>query len=133
VTLFVGKTTFLAYILVRRLQKNLVTVFCDSKEYAHVFSEDGVRKVEVESSITELEDNRTCVALLNLGIRLETPPQPFHPVKRAGRVVVAAPPSPNHVRVYRERSKGMYYMPTWGWEDMYCARRVVRRQPRIRT
>jgi hypothetical protein len=128
--LLVGKTTFLAYLLVKRLQERLSTVFCDNKGYAHVFSEHGFETIHFTSDqyIPELLDNPSCVGLLNLGSRLEVPPEAFHPVLRRGRVIVATSPNPKHVQVYHERGKGMYYMPTWRWDDLYCARRVVRHQ-----
>ena len=89
---------FLNYVLVRRLQKKMV--YCDRPGNAHVFSDDGVRAIDLttEGRIPELDNNSLCCALVNLGDALPQPPLQFYPTLRLGRVVIATSPNPIHVQ-----------------------------------
>ena len=118
---------FLNYVLVRRLQEKMVTIYCDQPEIAHVFSENGIRMIDlnVEKSIMELENNPLCCALVNLGAALNEPPLQFYPTHRRGRVVIATSPNPKHMQRFMKHTPITYYMPTWNWSDLYCGRRVL--------
>jgi hypothetical protein len=49
----------------------------------------------------------------------------FSRTKRKGRVVVATSPNPTHTKTFsKENLPANLYMPTWDWENLYCARRV---------
>ena len=120
-----GKTVFLSYLLIRRLQEKLVTVFCNQKGFAHVFSDAGVKKVLLKdgSRILELDENSHCCALVNISDRLESVPFQFYPDERRGRVAVATSPNPAHLANFsHEHSVSTYCMPTWSWSDLYCCR-----------
>jgi len=119
-----GKTVFLDDVLVHRLQAKLVTIFCNVRGYAHVFSDKGVRRISLndEDRIPELDDNPRSCALVNLGAQLLQPPEQFYPSHRLGRLVVAASPNLEHVSCFQERPALTYYMPTWDWDDLYCGR-----------
>jgi len=120
-----GKTVFLSYTLVRRLQEQLVTIYCDNEYYAYVFSNDGVRAVDLrkQTRIQELDTDDQSCALVNLGDRLTQPPDHFYPNIRRGRVVIATSPNEKHLSKFsRERKAGDYCMPTWTWNDLYCSR-----------
>ena len=109
----------------------MVTVDCDNDKFAHVFSNDGVKKVEAGWQIPELADDpRSCV-LVNLAANLVTPPFPFLACGRKGGVVIAATPDPRHVLPYKERGIGIHRMPTWNWDDLYCGRRVLRHELKV--
>jgi hypothetical protein len=122
---------FLSYLLVRRLQEKMSTIYCQNAEFAHVFTNDGVRKVQLKNGrrIPELLHSSRCCALVNLGTRTQTAPIQFRGKDRVGGVVVAAP-YPEHVALFEEHLPSTYYMPTsrWNWDDLYCARRVLQRQ-----
>ena len=119
-----GKTVFLDDVLVHRLQAKLVTIFCNVRGYAHVFSDKGVRRISLndEDRIPELDYNPRSCALVNLGAQLLQLPEQFYPSHRLGRLVVAASPNPEHVSCFQERPALTYYMPTWDWDDLYCGR-----------
>jgi len=115
---------FLAYVLVRRLQEKLLTIYCDEAGYAYVFSGDGVRGVDLvwNRTIPELHADMGCCALVNLGSTMIEAPAHFQSSRRLGRVLIAASPAEDHVKAYKEQRPGTLYMPTWNWNDLYCAR-----------
>jgi hypothetical protein len=115
---------FLGYVLICRLQEKLVTIYCDRAEFAYVFSDDGVRSVQLMKSYTihELHSDIGCCALVNLGHSMTEAPTQFHAPHRLARVLIAASPNEEHVKAYHEHTPGTYYMPTWNWNDLYCAR-----------
>jgi hypothetical protein len=117
---------FLSYVLIRRLQRKMVTIYCDRPDSAHVFSDKGVRTVDLtfERRISELDTNSHCCALVNLGDALQQLPLQFYPSDRLGRVVVATSPNPKHLERFKEHASFKYYMPTWNWDDLYCGRLV---------
>ncbi|KDQ06536.1 hypothetical protein BOTBODRAFT_181501 [Botryobasidium botryosum FD-172 SS1] len=119
----IGKQVFLSYVLVSRLQRQLDTVYCDDPGYAHVFTKGGVEKVYLTpyTRIRELDTDSKCCALVNLGVDLERPPSQFKSQIRRGRLVVATPPNPEHTRFAKEHPAQTYWMPTWGWRDLYCS------------
>jgi hypothetical protein len=121
---YTGKTMFLEYVLVRRLQQKMVTIYCDQPGIAHVFGDDGVRAIDLtsEGRISELGNNSLCCALVNLGDALPHLPLQFYPARRLGRLVVATSPDPKHVECFKEHNCFTYYMPTWNWNDLYCGR-----------
>ncbi|KDQ08732.1 hypothetical protein BOTBODRAFT_179652 [Botryobasidium botryosum FD-172 SS1] len=119
----IGKTVFLSYVLVRRLQQAQPTIYCDDATFAHVFTRHGVRKVHIrpDYGIRELEQNPRCCALINLSNDLEKPPDQFYPTARKGRVVLAMPPDPFHYANFSKKHQAAtYWMPTWGWRELYC-------------
>jgi hypothetical protein len=120
-----GKTVFLSYLLVHRLQERLVTIYCHRDGVAHVFNESGVQKVALrdDSHLAELDANCYCCALVNLGDRMNQAPEQFYPSDRRGRVVIATSPNADHLSNFsREHITSTYCMPTWNWRDVYCAR-----------
>jgi len=59
-------------------------------------------------------------------------PSQFRPSKqRLGRIVVVTFPIPDRVEAFKERNAKMYHMPTWGWNDLYCAGSEQRLQTSI--
>lgn len=121
-----GKTAFLNYALVRRLQKKLVTVYCRDPDFAYIFSGDGFRKMPLtpSSCIDELVQNEFCCALVDLGDGLEHVPRQFHP-HRLGRVVIATRPDEAHLSNFSKKFLCIkYYMPAWSWDNIYCGRSV---------
>jgi hypothetical protein len=122
--IYAGKTVFLNDVLVHRLQAKMVTIFCNVGDYAHVFSDSGVRRVSLldEDRIPELDRNSHSCALVNLGAELLQPPKQFYASNRRGRLVIAASPNPDHVACFKECPTLTYYMPTWNWDDLYCGR-----------
>ena len=126
-TYIIGKTVFLNYVLVRRLQAKLPTVYCDHESYVHIFTESGVTKVQLmsDSLISELMTNVHCCALVNIGPDVLQPPKQFNPKARKGRVVLATSPNQDHVRAFWKEWKCVSYcMPTWNWPELYFARQV---------
>jgi hypothetical protein len=122
-----GKTVFLSYVLVRRLQQRLDTIYCDRTGFAHVFTGNGVRRVDLgtNSRIHDLDSNSNCCALVNLGDQMVHAPAHFYPITRRGRVVIATSPNPEHLVTFsKEHEASTYCMPTWSWEDLYCSRSV---------
>ena len=100
----------------------MVTIFCDSPFYAHVFNDEGVSRVDLTAvlSIPELEKNSKCTALINISPTLQQPPIQFYPLRRRGRVVVATSPNSEHLANFsKEREASAYYMPTC---DLFCSR-----------
>jgi hypothetical protein len=120
------KTTCLSYILVRRLQEKKQTVYCNHKTYAFVFTDAGVQKVSCtdDQGVDALNGPATnCSALVNIHPGMLEVPEPFHPsLSRLGRVVVASSPNPAHFTAFRESPAKTYTLPTWNWDDLYCAR-----------
>ncbi|KDQ19358.1 hypothetical protein BOTBODRAFT_41603 [Botryobasidium botryosum FD-172 SS1] len=120
----IGKTFFLSYVLVRRLQKERETVYCGDGAFVHVFTHSGVRKVPLSSlaRIKELDEHRHCCALVNIGGNLKQPPSQFYPERREGRLVVATSPNPEHSASFsKENVAKILWMPTWDWEELYCS------------
>jgi hypothetical protein len=115
---------FLDYVLVRRLQNKMETIYCDRPQIAYMFSKDGVKAIDLKATerIPELDETSLCSALVNLGDALEQPPLHFYPTLRLGRVVIATSPNPNHLGHFREHEPAIYYMPLWNWNDLYCGR-----------
>ena len=121
----VGKTTGLSYILVRRLQDKKPTIYCCEENFAYVFTDAGVQKVSCQAKRIAALDGPTanCCALVNIHPGMREIPWPFYPSPfRLGRVVVAASPNPAHVMDFKESRAKTFTLPTWGWDDLYCAR-----------
>ena len=119
-----GKSVWENYILIRRLQRKMVTIFCDHASFAHVFSSAGVRRVVLADvwSIPELDNDSNCTALINICTDLAQPPSHFSPKNRKGRVVVAISPNVEHWKSFtKERAAGIYCMPTCDWDDLFCS------------
>jgi hypothetical protein len=113
------------YILVRRLQGQMVTIVCDHPSFAHVFNDNGVQRVDLKtvSRIEELDEDSKCCALVNISPVLPQPPIHFYPSYRRGRVVVATSPNSEHLNTFsKERKASIYCMPTCDWDDLYCSR-----------
>lgn len=105
----------------------LVAVYCAKPDFAYIFSEDGVQKVFLAdgSRIDELDENTHCCALVNLGYRLMQVPEQFYPSERLRRVVIATSSNEAHLSKFAKEHPGnTYYMPTWGWDDLYRCRSV---------
>jgi hypothetical protein len=124
-----GKSVSLSYFLVVRLKEKKPTVYCDNATYAHVFTHTGVEKVwlkdiHIAPRIDVLDKSINSCGLVDLNPELTEVPSQFRlgpSVQRLGRVVVATSPNPNHVGAFKFSAE-TYYMPTWGWSDLYCAR-----------
>ena len=110
----------------RRLQEKKQTVYCNHKKFAFVFTDAGVQKVSCEDDqrIGALDEPTTnCCGLVNIRLGLEEVPEPFHPsLSRLGRVVVASSLNPAHFTAFRESRAKTYTLPTWNWDNLYCAR-----------
>lgn len=119
-----GKTVFLNYVLVRRLQTKLLTVYCGNSDFVYIFSAAGVRKMPLTPGdrIRELDKDIQCCALVNLSNDLVQAPEQFYPERRVARVVVATSPKANLSNFSKEHIASTYYMPTWNWEDIYHGR-----------
>lgn len=103
----------------------MVTIYCGHKRFAYVFSDTGVRKVDMMyvARISELDKNSHCCALVDIGDQVLQPPDPFYPSMRRGRVIIATSPDPKHLETFsKQHPASTYFMPTWSWSDLYCSR-----------
>ena len=101
------------------------TIYCDTKEQAHIFDANGVRKMHLSNGyrFPELDADSQCHALVNLGDELESVPNTFYPEFRMGRVVVATPPDKRHWSNFaHEHRARICCMPTWPWGPVYFGR-----------
>ena len=102
------------------------TIYCNHKKYAFVFTDAGVQKVSCldDQGIDALNGPTTnCCALVNIHLGLVEVPEPFHPSpSHLGRVVVASSPNLAHFMAFKESPAKTYTLPTWNWNDLYCAR-----------
>ncbi|KDQ07956.1 hypothetical protein BOTBODRAFT_48516 [Botryobasidium botryosum FD-172 SS1] len=131
----IGKTVFLSYVLVCRLQRQLDTVYCGDPGYAHVFTTDGVKKVYLTpyTCVRELDAEPKCRALVNLGVHLQQLPCQFKPLIRRGRVVMTTSSNSEHTRSWKEHSAQTYWMPAWEWRDLYCGSLLYARKEQLKT
>jgi hypothetical protein len=91
---------------------------------AHVFTHTGVKKVSLKDAlrIDILDTSVSSCGLVNMSRELMEIPSQFRPSKqRLGRIVVVTSPIPDRVEAFKEHDTKMYHMPTWGWNDLYCA------------
>src|SRR5215472_2156037 len=123
-TTHTGKTAFLNYVLVRRLQAKMPTIYCNKPNVAFMLNNDGVTKIQlgVHPLPSDMDEPSTC-ALINISDALPQVPIHFHPIDRDMRVVVATSPHPMHLENFsKEHKVHTYCMPLCSWSDLYGIR-----------
>jgi hypothetical protein len=99
---YLGKTTFLFYLLLYRLERKLPTAIQLGALHYFIFDEQGAKVHSLSEPDLRLKE---CWALTDSNARVHQPCEPFDDAKR---VILASSPKPERWKEWLKQAEGRY-------------------------